>query len=130
MFTLTHKYECDPAVVADARGWCRRQLSQLLPVAPTRGDLVDCAELIVSELLTNAVRAECRRVSLTLTGDADCLEVSVYDDASGHPTITQAGPDDVHGRGLTIVAAMAMAWGVRPTATGKEVWATLPARFG
>jgi anti-sigma regulatory factor (Ser/Thr protein kinase) len=130
MFTLTHQYACDPAVVADARGWCRRQLSQLLPVAPATDNLVDCAELIVSELLTNAVRADCRELALTLSGDADRLQVSVYDDASGEPTIVQAGPEDVHGRGLTIVAAMATAWGVRPTALGKEVWATLPTRPG
>lgn len=90
--------------------------------------LVADAELVVTELVTNAiVHAETGcEVSVELT--ADGVRISVSDgDGSNRP---QPQPFDLEregGRGLLIVSALANAWGISPGASGKTVWATLVA---
>lgn len=120
-------YGCDPADVGSARRWTERALITRLPDDATA--VVDDAVLIVSELLTNAIRASCSAVSIGIAVEPDSIRVAVSDDASGTPTPRHAGPGEPAGRGLSIVAAVARQWGVRPCAVdgreGKEVWARL-----
>jgi serine/threonine-protein kinase RsbW len=85
----------------------------------------DDAVLIVSELLTNAVRAGCSCIDLNIEIDVDGLRVGVIDDAPGAPRVQLAEPEDLRGRGLFLIAALASDWGVRRTDDGKEVWAAL-----
>ncbi|MDG9717746.1 SpoIIE family protein phosphatase [Streptomyces sp. DH24] len=92
--------------------------------------IADTTELMVSELVTNAVRHSHRRpVELRLVR-GDTLLCEVDDDDHELPTLLSAGPGDEAGRGLRVVSALAREWGTSRTAAGKTVWfeATLPRR--
>jgi sigma-B regulation protein RsbQ len=86
----------------------------------------DDAVLVVSELVTNAVRAGARHCSVELQLAADAIEIVVFDDAPGSPHLM--APDELadHGRGLPIVNALAQRWRVRRLSCGKQVEVTLP----
>lgn len=91
------------------------------------------AELVVSELVTNAVRHGCvpgRLVALRLVYDLEkTVTIEVSDAGDRRPPAAPSGDrrDDLSesGRGLTLVAAFADAWGVRDRDIGKTVWARL-----
>jgi anti-sigma regulatory factor (Ser/Thr protein kinase) len=83
------------------------------------------AGVLVSELTTNVVLhagTDCR-VGATLTDLA--LTVTVGDEMSGDLSVDDGRPTGQAGRGLSIVRALADAWGVIPTPTGKIVWFAL-----
>ncbi|MEU3183493.1 SpoIIE family protein phosphatase [Streptomyces sp. NPDC006923] len=107
----------DPAEVARARRLVRgRLLDWGLP------DAVEPAELMVSELVTNAVRhAGPGRVWLRLVR-TDTLLCEVGDDEPAPATLLDAGPDDESGRGLRVVSGLARDWGTSRTPSGKTVW--------
>ncbi|MGY2873962.1 anti-sigma regulatory factor (Ser/Thr protein kinase) [Marmoricola sp. URHA0025 HA25] len=84
----------------------------------------DDVALIVSELVTNSVRAEARTIDLELDVDDERVEVSVTDDASGWPVVRVAGADSVRGRGLEIVGHLADSWHAVARHPGKSVIAT------
>jgi anti-sigma regulatory factor (Ser/Thr protein kinase) len=87
--------------------------------------LVDDTVLIVSELVTNAVRYDGPSVHLHVQLRAGVLRVVVHDGASAPDTKVQADDDAEGGRGLQIVEALARSWGVQPVPNGKNVWAEL-----
>ncbi|WP_328874842.1 SpoIIE family protein phosphatase [Streptomyces sp. NBC_00287] len=92
--------------------------------------LVDLAELLVSELVTNALRhSHSRPVELRLVR-GDTLLCEVDDDDHELPTLMNAGPGDELGRGLRLVSTLAREWGTSRTSAGKTVWfeLTLPRR--
>ena len=95
-------------------------------VAETCDDLV----VIVSELVTNAVRAGSGEVGLTVGLERGRVVVRVTDSAVGWPEPRTAAIDDPGGRGLPLVAALSAAWGVRLADTGKTVWAELAVSSG
>ncbi|MFJ8363868.1 ATP-binding protein [Streptomyces sp. NPDC093984] len=84
-------------------------------------DLVSTAELLVSELVCNALRHASGPLRLTLerVSFVRCL---VSDGSSEPPLRTDAGSDDEHGRGLTLVDTLAARWGFEPGPVGKTVW--------
>jgi hypothetical protein len=84
-------------------------------------DLVPTAELLVSELVCNALRHASGPLRLTLerVSSVRCL---VSDGSSEPPRRTDAGSDDEHGRGLTLVGTLAARWGFEPGPVGKTVW--------
>lgn len=88
------------------------------------------AELVVSELLTNAVlhaRRDSVRVTVTRLGD-ERISVAVVDLSHKRPEPRPAGSDAESGRGLEIVDALSGGrWGVDPLRWGKRVWAELTA---
>ncbi|XXZ51732.1 ATP-binding protein [Streptomyces cavourensis] len=88
----------------------------------------DAAELVVSELLTNAVRHAPRssvRVTVTRLGE-ERVRVSVVDLSKERPAARVADADQESGQGLEIVEALSGGrWGVDPLPWGKRVWATL-----
>lgn len=116
-----------PTAPGCARAWtCRILLEWQLT------GLLDSAELIVSELVTNAVLASrppgrsCIRLSLTL--DQGELGVFVRDYCRGTPQPTNVGDEDENGRGLLLVEAMSSRSGWYPPedgVPGKVVWAAL-----
>ncbi|WP_328421407.1 SpoIIE family protein phosphatase [Streptomyces sp. NBC_00443] len=115
----------DPAEVARARAVVREQLHDW-----GLSRLADSAELLVSELVTNAVRhSHSRPVDLRLVR-GETLLCEVDDDDHDLPTLLNAGPDDETGRGLRVVSVLAREWGTTRTSAGKAVWfeLTLPRR--
>jgi len=105
--------------------------------------LAEAAELIVSELVTNAVRASTDRygrpkydgaglpvVVVRLGSDGIRLLIEVWDGIAGAPVTEQAGPEDESGRGLVLVEAVCdrWSWQTVPGWPGKVVWAELQVR--
>ena len=118
----------DPSEVGRARRWARSRLAG----SGIRADepLAETLVLLVSELVTNAVRhSHARPVALRLVR-ADTLLCEVDDDDHELPALKSAGPGDETGRGLRVVSTLAREWGASRTGAGKTVWfeLTLPAR--
>src|SRR5580658_4976366 len=96
----------------EARRFVRR-------VAAHRADLDDL-ELLVSELVTNAVVYATGDVEVTICLGADRVRVAVGDGNGTPPNLRS--PDAAGGRGLHLVEAVASRWGVEGRAGGKSVW--------
>lgn len=114
-----------PTAPGCARAWTRQILWECLLAG-----LSDTAEVIVSELTTNAVLASRREsrpfIRLILTLDQGELAILVRDYCSGSPQPRNAGADDEDGRGLLLVQAMSSRSGWYPAGDGtpgKVVWA-------
>ncbi|MFJ8795053.1 SpoIIE family protein phosphatase [Streptomyces sp. NPDC102462] len=84
-------------------------------------ELTDSVELLVSEVVTNAVRYASRPVTLRLLR-TDVLRCEVGDDVPQLPRLRQARATDEGGRGLYLVNKMARRWGATRLSTGKLVW--------
>jgi hypothetical protein len=127
----SREFEAGVAAPSLARRYCAEQLrtvfsnSPELPPGKSVESVIAAAELVVSELVTNAVQAGSRSAEVTVSVHRTCLELRVGDDAGGHPELLDSALTDNYGRGLLIVDALSGSWGVRPTATGKQVWAKL-----
>ncbi|MEU6591327.1 SpoIIE family protein phosphatase [Streptomyces sp. NPDC046881] len=83
------------------------------------------AELIVSELATNAIRHACAPVELRLIRTENRLVCAVSDHSSTAPHLRRAKAGEEGGRGLFLVAQLALRWGTRYTQDGKIIWAEL-----
>jgi anti-sigma regulatory factor (Ser/Thr protein kinase) len=97
-------------------------------------DVARDVELVVAELLSNAIRAavgaaaggEAQPVRLRLTGRARGVQVEVWDASGAMPKRRQAVAEEPGGRGLLLVEAFSSRWGAyRVPGGGKVVWATL-----
>ncbi|WP_405140938.1 ATP-binding protein [Sphaerisporangium sp. NBC_01403] len=87
------------------------------------GGLVDDCSLIVSELVTNAIRHGGTAFSLRLGSDGSSVYGEVFDAGDGLPCEAPGDLDATDGRGLLIVGTLADEWGVVPAAGGgKTVW--------
>ncbi|MGW5738683.1 MULTISPECIES: SpoIIE family protein phosphatase [Streptomyces] len=84
-------------------------------------ELTDSVELLVSEVVTNAVRYATRPVTLRLLR-TDVLRCEVGDDVPQLPRLRQARATDEGGRGLYLVNRLARRWGATRLSTGKVVW--------
>ncbi|MFE2229756.1 SpoIIE family protein phosphatase [Streptomyces kronopolitis] len=113
----TWELTSDPSVVAEARSLTADRLA-----AWGLDGLVFTFELIVSELVTNAVRYGNGRIRLRLIRQ-DALFCEVSDASSSSPRMRHARTTDEGGRGLFLVAQLARRWGTRYTTDGKIVWA-------
>ena len=82
-------------------------------------------ELLVSELVTNALRVAKGSVELQLMRVGKLL-VEVSDDNHNLPQLQRADADDVQGRGLALVSHLSRRWGTSRKAVGKVVWFELP----
>lgn len=88
-------------------------------------ELSDSVELLVSEVVTNAVRYAERPITLRLLR-TDTLRCEVGDDVPQLPRLRQARATDEGGRGLYLVNRLARRWGATRLSTGKVVWFELP----
>ncbi|MDH6628259.1 PAS domain S-box-containing protein [Streptomyces sp. LBL] len=107
----------DPAAVAETR---RNALGQL--DSWNLSDVAFVTELIVSELVTNAIRHAEPPIQLRLIYDRTLI-CEVSDASSTVPHLRRARVYDEGGRGLLLVAHLTQRWGTRPTAKGKTIWA-------
>ncbi|MGW4671637.1 SpoIIE family protein phosphatase [Streptomyces sp. NPDC004324] len=107
----------DPVVVAHARSLATAQLTGW-----GLGALVATTELIVSELVTNAVRHGAGPITLRLIRH-EVLVCEVTDTSDSVPRLRHARPTDEGGRGLFLVAQLASRRGTRTSPAGKTVWA-------
>ncbi|WP_328504854.1 ATP-binding protein [Streptomyces sp. NBC_00457] len=105
----------------------RRALRELLRHwgKPGRSEI---AELLTSELVTNAIVHTDNDAVLTAVVGPRGLRVEVRDFVARRPRLCVPNADDgTHGRGLALVQSLADAWGVRPHGVGKAVWFELDA---
>ena len=104
-----------------ARGYARAQCAG--QAAPT---LVEDVELVVSELVTNAMRHGRGEVTMHLEVAPDRVVVGVQDQGAGRPCAREPDHAEMNGRGLALVAILATEWGVRAgPGGGKVVWCVL-----
>lgn len=93
-------------------------------------DVCDTAELVVSELVTNAiVHTASSHVVCELYDGGDLVRIAVQDEgcAPGRPRANpRQQPEEEHGRGLLLVDALCHAWGAQEHGPGLLVWADLP----
>jgi anti-sigma regulatory factor (Ser/Thr protein kinase) len=123
-----------PAAVPSARLHARRVLGEWEMNCHS-----EVVELIVSELVTNSVRASFglfpgksdRRpsVRLWLSSDGDRVFIQVWDGSEARPVLQNAGPRALSGRGLLLVEAVSEGWGCYwpVTSPGKIVWSLVAA---
>ncbi|WP_406118032.1 SpoIIE family protein phosphatase [Streptomyces sp. NBC_00989] len=107
----------DPAAVAGARKAAGEQLA-----AWGLTEAAFATELIVSELVTNAIRYGAEPIVLRLIRDSTLI-CEVSDGSGTAPHLRRARVFDEGGRGLLLVAQIAERWGTRQTSTGKTIWA-------
>lgn len=104
----------------------RRALRELLRQwgRPGRSEI---AELLTSELVTNALVHTDHEAVVTATVGPRALRVEVRDFVARLPRMRGPSADDGHGRGLVLVQSLADAWGVQAHGVGKAVWFELDA---
>ncbi|MFF8190783.1 SpoIIE family protein phosphatase [Streptomyces bobili] len=107
----------DPAAVGEVRAAVARQLAHW-----DLEDLSFTTELILSELVTNAIRYGSPPVRVRLLRDRTLI-CEVSDSSNTSPHLRYAAMTDEGGRGLFLVAQLTDRWGTRYTPTGKVIWA-------
>ncbi|CAL9339865.1 SpoIIE family protein phosphatase [Streptomyces sp. enrichment culture] len=110
----------EPVVVAQARKQATDQLT-----AWGLDESAFVTELVVSELVTNAIRYGRPPIQLRLIHNGS-LVCEVSDASSTSPHLRRARTFDEGGRGLLLVAQFAWHWGTRHTSQGKTIWAEIP----
>lgn len=116
--------EASPRSASDARRWVSEVCRQL-----DRHDLVECAELGVSELVANAVLHATPPYTVRVRGTVSHLRIEVLDGSTSPPVppTSRNSDDDLEflltfGRGLSIVSQCAVSWGASIEQQGKVVW--------
>ncbi|RAJ71318.1 GAF domain-containing protein [Streptomyces sp. Amel2xB2] len=109
--------ESDPAAVAEVRAGVAANLADW-----GLEDIAFTTELILSELLTNAIQHATAPVRVRLLRDRARLVCEVADSSSTSPHLRYAATTDEGGRGLFLVAQLADRWGTRYTKEGKVIW--------
>ncbi|NBE53470.1 SpoIIE family protein phosphatase [Streptomyces boluensis] len=109
--------EPDPAAVAPVRAECAAKLDEW-----GMEEIAHTTELILSELITNAIRYGRPPIRVRLLHDDDSLICEVADASGTSPHLRRASTTDEGGRGLFLVAQFAQRWGTRYTPGGKVIW--------
>jgi len=116
---LSVEYDPRPSAVREARAEVRKQLEGW-GLAET-SDVVETAELLVSELATNALLHAASHFTLTLSAAHGLLRCEVADSGRRTPRVLEAGGSE-SGRGMFLVEALALRWGCHQDGPGKTVW--------
>jgi anti-sigma regulatory factor (Ser/Thr protein kinase) len=107
----------DPARVSGIRADVTRRLTDW-----GLAEAVFSAELLLSELVTNAIRHASGPLQVRVIHGRSLI-FEVADTSSTAPRLRHASATDEGGRGLFLVAQLAQAWGTRYTGAGKVIWA-------
>ncbi|MEU9187491.1 SpoIIE family protein phosphatase [Streptomyces sp. NPDC048484] len=110
----------DPAAVGEVRASVTRQLTEW-----GLEDMAFTTELILSELVTNAIRYGNGPIQVRMLFDRSLI-CEVFDGSSTSPHLRYAATTDEGGRGLFLVAQLTERWGTRYTLGGKVIWAEQP----
>ena len=102
-----------------------RRITRTALAAWDAHDLVDSAETVVSELVTNALQYGRGPVDLTLALTGRHLRIAVTDEGTSLPVPREAAEDAQSGRGLSIVGMLVESWEVVVRLTGKTVTCVL-----
>jgi GAF domain-containing protein/anti-sigma regulatory factor (Ser/Thr protein kinase) len=92
-------------------------------------EATECAALLTSELVTNAVLHAGTPLGVTLHLLADRIRVDVADGNPALPSVKDYGAEAATGRGLTLFNTLASDWGVQPAVGGKIVWFEVPVDY-
>lgn len=90
-----------------------------------RHPVIQTAELLVSELITNAIRHGVGPPLVRLTWSGRLLRVAVSDHSDRQPRIRATSSTEPGGFGMQLLERLALRWGVTPLHPGKRVWAEL-----
>jgi len=118
MTTATRRFACRPTEVRAARALVRETLDG------HDAELIDAAELMTSELVSNCVRHAQTDFEVRISAQ-DVVRVEVRDSGEGTPRVLSPSARETTGRGLRIVEAMSRQWGVIDQPAGKVVWFTI-----
>lgn len=118
--TVSVELPSEPASVPSARRLVRQALTEM-----GQGALADDAELLTTELVTNALLHGREPVRVTVTRHGPGVLVKVHDGNAQLPRRHHYRADATTGRGLALVEAIAAAWGSRVVWPGKYVWFSL-----
>ncbi|MBP0453115.1 SpoIIE family protein phosphatase [Kitasatospora sp. RG8] len=118
--TVAWEVASNPEAVARARAEATRRLTEW-----GLDEAVFVTELVLSELVTNAIRYATGPIKVRLLYDR-ALICEVSDTSSTAPHLRYAVAEDEGGRGLFLVARLTERWGVRYTSEGKIIWAEQP----
>ncbi|NUP21882.1 MAG: ATP-binding protein [Streptomyces sp.] len=124
---LVLPFEAAPAEVRLLRRAAVRQLGRWgMPTAAEE------TELLVTELATNVIKhvGEGATATLILEWCGEVLRLEVHDKSRVAPRLKSAGCEEECGRGLHLLAALAVDWGTVVTAVGKAVWCEIPSVAG
>ena len=111
----------DPSSIRAAR----RFVIEALVSTGTPAEAVGRAELVVSELATNALTHAEGAFTVSVDQSGRKVRVEVADAGQGLPRVRRATPDSIDGRGLIIVSALCAQWGVDRDPGHKTVWCEL-----
>jgi anti-sigma regulatory factor (Ser/Thr protein kinase) len=118
----SRSFDRRPESVARARHF----VTDLLSDQPR--EIVEAAELMVSELATNSVRHAHSDFEVAVHRSRDELRVEVSDHGQGQPVLRSPTLSELTGRGLRIVEDLSEDWGITPSPGSKVVWFTLRLR--
>jgi PAS domain S-box-containing protein len=107
----------DPRAARSARDFIARQVAE-----PELTDLRETLVLLVSEVVTNALRHTDGDIELAIWRFPDRLRVEVSDETSRSPVSARSGLLDESGRGVPLMDALSDRWGTSPHGEGKIVW--------
>ena len=124
-WTMTHDQERlrldrDPTTPA----YARRRVREFCADMPV--DLLATAQLLTSEVVTNAIRHGCGSIEMHMSFDTKALRVGIADDSPRPPRLLRASPGSASGRGIRLIEALASSWGTTlHPGDGKTVWFSL-----
>jgi anti-sigma regulatory factor (Ser/Thr protein kinase) len=114
-------YERQATSVGEARSWIDTFLAERAIMNPVRDD----AQLVVSELVTNALMHGDGALVLRASITDSAVQLSVTDSGDALPEVLPLDPSRIGGLGLIVVDRLASDWGISPFPGGKTVWAAL-----
>jgi anti-sigma regulatory factor (Ser/Thr protein kinase) len=117
----TWSFPADPSAASAARS----AATNLLLARGLPADTVADLQIVVAELVANALVHARTPFSLTLRISGSKVVVRVGDESAQLPAVRDAAPDAPSGRGLRLLEALVDGWGVEPEGRGKVVWAEL-----